>query len=164
MSTPRPRLRPRFVLPTPLSPDEASARLDKLLHSEEGKVKGQSVKHHLMLSLRDQKHHMWSPWLQLEVRSEIGQDETRVYGRFSPDPSIWMGFVLVYMTLGTLALFSLTFAVSQWMLQSPPSALWIVLGSAAVAFSMWTATRIGQGMAADEMTELQQAVEDCLQE
>ncbi len=158
----RPRLRPRFVLPISLSPDSASERLENLLHSEGGKVIGQSVKHHLMLSLRDEKRHFWSPWLQLEVRSEIGQSETRVYGRFSPSPSIWMGFALAYLALGTVSLFAVTFAVSQWMIDRTPSALWVVPICAAVALTMWTATRVGQGMAADEMAELQKAVEDCL--
>ena len=162
MATIRPRLRPRFVLPISLSPDSASERLEGLLRSEEGKVIGQSVKHHLMLSLRGKQRHFWSPWLQLEVRSEIGQDETRVYGRFSPSPSIWMGFALAYLTLGTVSLFAVTFAISQWMIDRAPSALWAVPVCAAIALAMWTATRIGQGMAADEMAELQQAVEDCL--
>ncbi|MDF1838095.1 MAG: hypothetical protein P1V35_09520 [Planctomycetota bacterium] len=162
MATLRPRLRPRFVLPTSLSPDNASQRLEGLLRSEGARVVGQSVKHHLMLSLRNEDRHFWSPWLQLEVRTEIGQDETRVYGRFSPSPSIWMGFALTYLALGTISLFAVTFAVSQWMIDRAPNARWVVPVCAAIAFTMWTATRIGQGMASDEMAELQKAVEDCL--
>ncbi|MCP5024014.1 MAG: hypothetical protein GY930_19890 [bacterium] len=163
MATIRPRLRPRFVLSSTLSPDEASARLEKLLRSEAGNVKGQSVKHHLLLSLRDQERHFWSPWLQLEVRAEIGQSETRVYGRFSPSPSIWMGFALIYLSLGALSLFAVAFATSQWMLERTPSALWVVPICSGAAFAMWTGTRIGRGMAADEMCELQKAVKDCLE-
>ncbi|MCA9001735.1 MAG: hypothetical protein KDB61_07425 [Planctomycetes bacterium] len=162
MSAPRPRLRPRFVLPLNLSPDAASARLEDLLRSPDGKLKGQSVRHHMVFSLRDRPHRFWSPWLQLEVRAEIGQHETRVYGRFSPSPSIWMGFALTYLALATISLFAATFAVAQWMLDTPPNALWALPICAAVAGAMWTATRIGQGLAAEEMHELQEAVEQCL--
>jgi hypothetical protein len=162
MSAPLPRLRPRFVLVSELTPDATSARLEQLLRAEDGKLVGQSVKHHMMFGLRDQAHHFWSPWLQLEVRSEIGQDQTRVYGRFSPSPSIWMGFAMAYLGLATLSLFAVTFAVSQWMLDRAPDALWVLPICAAVAAAMWTATRIGRGLAAEEMAQLQRAVEECL--
>lgn len=156
------RLRPRFVLPVEFSTDEASRRLEQLLHSEQGPVTGQAVQHHLMLTLRNQERSFWSPWLQLEVRSEIGQEQTRVYGRFSPSPSIWMGFALAYLSLGTLSFFAAIFATSQWMLDRPPSALWALPPCGACALALWTATRMGQGMAAQEMDDLRQAVQDCL--
>ncbi|MEZ5974187.1 MAG: hypothetical protein R3F33_08615 [Planctomycetota bacterium] len=156
-------LRPVFKLPTDLTPDEASARLEALLTCQDCRVAGQAVKHHMMLTLTDRERHFWSPWLQLEIRTEVGREHTMVYGRFSPAPSIWMGFALTYLALGTISMFATIFAVSQWMLDTQPSALWALPICALIAATIWTATRIGQGMARQEMVDLQAAVEAALE-
>ncbi|HPF14881.1 MAG TPA: hypothetical protein PLJ12_11475, partial [Planctomycetota bacterium] len=89
--------------------------------------------------------------------------QTIVHGRFSSYPSIWMGFALIYLGLGTGAMFATIFAVSQWMIGRPPNALWALPLCLGLAASLWLATRIGQGLAAKDMADLRQAVEESLQ-
>ena len=155
-------LRPVVTLPVSLSPDEAYRRLARLLAGEDSRVTGETVRNHMLLTLKDRERHFWSPWLQLEVRAEVGSEQTRVKGRFSPHPSIWMGFVLAYLALGTLALFASVFAASQWMVGSEPYALWAIPVCGLIAALIYLATRMGQGWAKRDMTELWQAVRDSL--
>ena len=155
-------LRPVQTLEVPLSPDEAYRRLASLLQGANPRVTGQTVKNHMLLTLNTPTRHFYSPWLQLEVRAEVGTEQTRVKGRFSPKPSLWMGFLLAYLALGTIALFGALFGTSQYMVDSAPTALWALPICAALAATLFTATRIGQGLARPEMTELWSVVTDSL--
>lgn len=155
-------LRPTFVLHVPFSADEASERLQGLLREENPKVRGQAVQHHMMLTLQDRERRFWSPWLSLEIRKEVGVDDTRVYGRFSPEPGLWMGFMMTYFALGVIACFASVWGASQWVLEASPTALWALPIVAVLALALWLATRTGQGLAAEEMGELRRVVETCL--
>ena len=152
-------LRPTFVLHVPCSADEASERLQGLLREENPKVRGQAVKHHMMLTLKDRERRFWSPWLSLEVRREVGVDDTRVYGRFSPEPGLWMGFMMTYFALGVIACFAAVWGTSQIVLEAAPTALWALPVVGALALALWVATRTGQRLAAQEMGELREVVE-----
>ena len=155
-------LRPTFVLHVPYSADEASDRLQDLLRTENPKVRGQAVQHHMMLTLKDRERRFWSPWLSLEIRKEVGVDDTRVYGRFSPEPGLWMGFMMTYFALGVIACFAAVWGTSQWVLNAPPTALWILPLAAVLALALWVATRMGQGLAAEEMQQLRAVIEESL--
>lgn len=155
-------LRPTFVLHVPYSADEASERLQGLLREESPNVRGQAVKHHMMLTLKDRERRFWSPWLSLEVRREVGVDDTRVYGRFSPEPGLWMGFMMTYFALGVIACFAAVWGMSQWVLKAAPTAWWVLPLVAVLVLALWIATRMGQGLAADEMQELRAVIEDSL--
>ncbi len=155
-------LRPTFVLHVPFSADEASDRLQGLLHAENAKVRGQAVRHHMMLTLQDRERRFWSPWLSLEIRKEVGIEDTRVYGRFSPEPGLWMGFMMTYFALGVIACFAAVWGASQYVLDAAPTALWALPVVAVLGLALWLATRTGQGLAGEEMGELRRVVEGCL--
>ena len=104
-------------------------------------------------------------WLRRHPRSQlirfidIREDEpgSIVKGRFSPNPSVWTGFMLTYIALGTIVFFMVMFAVSQWIMKNPPSALMLIPIPVVIAVIMYWSSLVGQKIAHEQMRELYDA-------
>lgn len=167
MSTTPAPLRPTFDLDVRLAPEHAAERLAGLLAT--AGLRGRRVGNHLSLTLDRPAKPFWSPWLTIEVERGTGPPQdadaagrARVHARFHPHPSIWTAFMLTYIALATIALFALSFGISQVVLDQPPVALWLVPVCLGAAAAMYASALVGQRLAADQMHELKQAVEHAL--
>lgn len=150
-----PPMRPTFLIEFPIDPQSAIDRLSLLVNAHHAPIDGRIAGNHLMLVIPPQRRHFWSPWLNLEVHPcEVG---ACVKGRFSPNPSVWTGFMLTYIALGTLLLFALIFAFSQWITSSPPGALKLGFLPIVIAIVMYWTSMIGQKLALAQMNELYDA-------
>ena len=59
---------------------------------------------HFMLWLPTERRRTWSPWLHLDVLDPTDPGgPTRLWGRFTPAPSLWTGVMLTYLALATVA-------------------------------------------------------------
>jgi len=155
-------LRPTFEVVVPLSPEESAARLDALYR--DGFV-GESVRTHLLVTVPRAERHFWSPWLHVDLRPVEGDaNATDVFARFSPAPSIWTAFMLTYIALATIALFSAVWAFAQATLGKEMTALWVVGGAILVAGVMFWSARVGQRLAREQMHRLRDAVRAALPE
>lgn len=159
MSTPV--MRPTFVLHVRTTPAQTAERIEELLHHDTYAVVGRRAGHHMMLTVSEAQRHFWSPWLNLEVEQEPGKPGglTTVHGRFSPAPSVWTGFMLAYITLGTIGFFAAMFGASQWMMGSTPHLFWGVLACAILAAATWWFSLVGQKLAHEQMHLLRETVE-----
>lgn len=158
-------LRPTFRLNLDRPPERAAAALEALTSEQGGPFPGQSTGSHVTLTIARGERHFWSPWLHLELTpSATDPARTDLFGRFSPAPSIWTGFMLTYIALFTLGLFAAVWAMAQVMLEGPPTALWVVLLTVVIAAAMLVSARIGQGLALDQMARLREAVGRALDE
>lgn len=155
------RFRPTFSIATQLTSSEFVGRLKSKVNSLPEEFQGQFTADHALISIVERKRHFWSAWLHLEVRCHESGNE--VFGRFSPHPNVWTGFMFSYFALLIATFFSLVIGVAQqlagepcWVLFLIP--LWLVIG-----LSLWTGSQMGQRLAVDEMARLQKVVRECLE-
>ena len=99
------RMRPTFSLETDLSEEEIVQRIqDTFSGNPDGQhssnFQGQFVSRHAMISITESMRHFWSPWMHLEIRD--GDQQRQVFGRFSPHPSIWTGFMFSFLAIAVL--------------------------------------------------------------
>lgn len=155
-------LRPTFEFIVPLAPDEAASRLEALYR--DGFV-GESVRTHLLITTPRAERRFWSPWLHLDLRPVAGDaGSTDVFGRFSPAPSIWTGFMLTYIALATIALFSAVWAGAQLTIGERPTMAWGVAAAVVIGGVMAWSARAGQRLARGQMEQLSEAVHSTLQD
>ncbi|MCA9274800.1 MAG: hypothetical protein KDA29_02130 [Phycisphaerales bacterium] len=150
-----PPMRPTFAIDFPIEPDLAMSRLSSLVDDKDYPIDGRVAGNHLMLVIPPARRHFWSPWLNLEVHANLSG--SLIKGRFSPNPSVWTGFMLTYIALGTILFFILMFAVSQWMMNKAPGVLSLTPAPVVIALAMYWASLIGQKIAFDQMNELYDA-------
>ncbi len=150
-----PPMRPTFTIEFPIDSDSALSRLETLVRDEDYPIEGRVAGNHLMLVIPTKRRHFWSPWLHLEVH-EVAAGSI-VKGRFSPNPSVWTGFMLTYIAMGTLVFFAGMFGLSQWMMNKPPSALMFMIIPILIAMVMYWSSLIGQRIADEQMRELYDA-------
>lgn len=150
-----PPMRPTFTIEFPIDSNAAMSRLETLVRDEDLSIEGRVAGNHLMLVIPPNRRHFWSPWLHLEVHEQ--STGSLIKGRFSPNPSVWTGFMLTYIAMGTLVFFAGMFSVSQWMMDKPPSALMFMVVPILIAIVMYWSSLFGQRIADEQMRELYDA-------
>ena len=156
MTSAHPEARPRAEFVSPLSPSEVLERFEAALKEPGCPVEGQLVVGHVELFVPAGERHFWSPWLPLEVRTEV--DGTHVRGRFGPHPHVWTGFMAVYAVLAFAGLISCMYGWAQLLLDGPGYALLGVPASAALAAFVYGAEWIGKGLGTEQMFVLRDFV------
>lgn len=167
-------LRPSFWLPLDVPAQQAADRFESALAQADHPVVVQRAGLHMTLTVGPALRHFWSPWMNLDfghrspeaggspeaVDASVSEKPSAtVYARFSPAPSIWTGFMLLYVSLGALAFFALIFAAAQWMLEAVPTMLWGALVCAAAWAGLWWVSWVGQKLAHRQMLMLREILE-----
>lgn len=113
---------------------------------------------HLVITVKPDVRHFWSPWLTIEV--EPRGETSRLSALFSPHPSLWTGYMFGYLSLGVIMMFSLIYAGSAAMMGGGALwALWVAGGAVLGAVGMWWASVLGQRLAGAQMDELHAALD-----
>ena len=91
-------LRPRFQL-------ELSGTKEALLQSfEKSQVEPflvQRLDEHVFIKFNENNHHFWSPQLHIEI-DEIDIKNSKLYGVFGPNPSLWTFFMFLHFGVATV--------------------------------------------------------------
>jgi hypothetical protein len=159
-------MRPTFNLRVGSSPDGVINSLRNLIDRAGGPFTGKVIGRHIVLTVRAEDRHFWSPWLEIEVTGAGNSDANpgagnaaELRGRFTPHPSIWTGFAFSYLALIVLALFAGVWGLSQWLIDQRPTALWAALGCCVVMGLLWWSAQVGQRLARGKMEALREAVD-----
>ena len=147
--------RPTFRLPVASSSDEVNDALRESFESAPQAFHCDSVGPHLVVSHDEARRHLWSPWLNLDVRDEEESEHAVVYARFSPNPHLWTAIVLANVGLAFITLMGASLALAQWMMQATQWGWWIALAALALSAATWFGSRVGQGLAAREPSDEQ---------
>lgn len=146
-------LRPTRHLPSPLSAEELLTRCEAMLNCNDCPCEGNVLGQHVTLKIRDKDRHFWSPWLNIEI--EPRPDHTSIlHARFSPHPNIWTIVALSYIAMGVVIMIGGCFALSQWWIKQPATALWSIPFALLVSAALFIASQVGQKLAANEMDML----------
>jgi len=152
-----PRIAPVFTVEVDRPVDQVLEKLKGLTCRENGAFDGSAAGNHITLTVREADRHFWSPWANIEVTEREGKAHVRC--RFTPHPSVWTGFAFSYFSLFVIAAFAAVWGMSQWMLQSRPTAFWGVLVSAVLIGLLFWAAQVGQRLAREQMHVLRDAVD-----
>lgn len=144
-------MRPVYEWKTAGPPEEFIQRLNQLV-SFDPAVDMQCGRTHCTLSIPDEAHHTWSPYLDVTVRDR--EDGSRVIARMGPSPRIWTLFLFLYAATGTPALIGSMYGFVQWTLGDTPTGL-LALPACALAWAgIYAASFIGRGLGADQIHQL----------
>ncbi len=160
----RPRARPRFSFEVPQAPDAVTARVRERLAQGGGAVTGSVFRRTLLLTVRPETTHFWSPHLDVQL-DETAAGGTRVSAVFAPHPKIWTTFVGVQLIFALLSIAAGVWVTSALMLGND---LWLPLGAlAAMLFGggfTYGAAYVGQGVGSEQMYELRAFLEVAVRE
>lgn len=164
------RMRPTFFLDSPKAAEETmlcikrafvdSVETNPPTDSSNADYQGQFAGDHAMISIVESKRHFWSPWMHLEIRER--ESGRIVFGRFSPHPSIWTGFMFAYLAIAVIVFFATMFGISQQLSAQTPWAYYVIPGGGLLAIILWFAAKTGQNLAQQEMRQMKAKVEACL--
>lgn len=147
-----PPMRPKFEFTFPIAPDHAIELLEGIMDNEDHPIEGRTAGNHLMLVIPIEDRHFWSPWLNLEARPHQSTPPvTHIKGRFSPNPSVWTGYMMVYSGLAVLAFLACMFGFAQLIMSNTPWAFYFLIPIILIAAAMYWASLIGQKIAHDQM-------------
>ncbi|MBL4808462.1 MAG: hypothetical protein JKY43_00190 [Phycisphaerales bacterium] len=151
-----PPMRPKFAFDFPIDQDQAIELLVGIMDNDDHPIQGRTAGNHLMLVIPTKDRHFWSPWLNLiavtnDPDTPQAAPQTHITGRFSPNPSVWTGFMMVYSSLAVLAFLATMFAAAQLIMNNPPWALYFLIPIILIAAAMYWASLIGQKLAHDQM-------------
>ena len=151
------RLRPRFDIVLPATPDEAMERMREALKSEDCGVLGHKYTLQYELRVPRNERHFWSPFLNLLI--ETHDDKTHLMGRFGPDASVWTMFLATYTVLALSGGVGLIVASSQWSIQQSPTGL-IATGAAIILSGLvYLGGKFGESLAMSHIHRLLRFVE-----
>jgi len=156
------QMRPTFSLETKMSAEEVIHCARLFVEERQAEYQGLFTVTHAMISIKESKRHFWSPYLHLELREEDSQKH--VFGRFSPHPSIWTGFMFAYLVIVVLIFFSSIWGVAQLLLGNSPWAFYLIILEVLLAVVLWFGSKTGQKLAYDEMVLMKQTIESCIRE
>jgi hypothetical protein len=145
-------MRPQFNFDFPIDQDHAIDLLSSVMDTNDHPIEGRAAGNHLMLVIPIKDRHFWSPWLNIEAQeNDLPNPNIHIKGRFSPNPSVWTGFMMVYSSLAVLAFLATMFAVAQLVMNNPPWALYFLIPIILIAAAMYWSSLIGQKIAHDQM-------------
>ncbi len=158
------QMRPTFQLTTKLSREDIMACLRNGVSTCPDEYLGQFTRDHALISIEQSRRHFWSPWMHLEIRNEDEDQPCQVFGRFSPHPSIWTGFMFSYLSIGVLIFFGLMLGISQQLSGQSPWGYYCIPVLLLIALLLWVGSKAGQKLANDQMQQMKSKIESCLKE
>lgn len=103
----------------------------------------------------------WSP--RLTVHVEDAPHGCTLRCRFAPRPEIWTGFMFLYALCVFAVLFGATLGYVQQVSDETPWGYWAIPAGLLIIAGIHLAGYLGQRLAADQMAELQQRLDELLQ-
>jgi hypothetical protein len=157
------RIRPRFREIHPLDPEEVIGRLSRMLRHPESPCTGRVVPGHAVINIPEEEIHFWSPQLSISVE-EHEEGGSLVRGLYGPRPAVWTLIMFIYAAIAFLGLMGLFLGYSQWALDKPADALWIVPVSLVLGATVYVGAQIGQKLGNEQMETLHEFLESALRE
>jgi len=145
-------LRPKFALDVAVPAERLLARLDQQLRAPGCELCGLVTPTRIELQVPPSRKHLWSPELRVEVQAE--DTGCRLSGSYGPHPHVWTMFMGIYAALTFAAFLALIFALAQWTLGEPLTALYATPLLALLAAGARALGFVGRGLAKSQIDEL----------
>jgi hypothetical protein len=153
-------LKPRFQHRFNGAKESAEEKIEEALQRPESICRGGIREGFLVLSVRDERPHFWSPQLRARILDE--DPSTLIRGRFAPKPDTWTMFIAIYAAVVFSTGVGAVFGLAQLSLGSDPWALWSIPVGLALVGCVWLGARLGQELGAEDMQTLSTFVRETL--
>ncbi|MEM1348963.1 MAG: hypothetical protein AAGI01_10430 [Myxococcota bacterium] len=145
------RMRPTFDLQVGLGVQEVERALGAALVPD-GRIVGRVLTRQVEMTVDQERHHTWSPHLNLIVWED--EEGVRLEGKFGPSPKVWTLFMALYAVCVFTGGAALIMASSQVLLGQPPWALWVAAAMACALVVVYGIATVGKSLGHDQMLEL----------
>lgn len=147
----------------PLSPAEITARVRKQLEVDP-RVTGAVARATLLLTVREEDTHFWSPHLDVQLESDEAGG-TNLSAMFAPHPHIWSTFVAIQALFALLSIGAAVWLTSVLMLGDSPVVAIVLLGLMLFGGGFaYGAAYVGQGIGSEQMYQLRAFLDAALRE
>lgn len=144
-------LRPRFQISLK-EPKETA--LNSFENVQTGPFIIKRIDDHIFIKFNKKNIHFWSPQLQLEI-NEVDDDNSRLYGLFGPNPTLWTFFMFVHFGVATFFVIFGIWAYSYAVLDEPYG---LQIGAMVLMVVLWfvlyAVGRAGKRKGKPQMNEL----------
>lgn len=154
-------IRPRFKETYNLKPEEVGELVRKHIAEMECGCSAKILPGFIVLRIRPQDQHFWSP--QLSLSFEVDEDDsekTVIRGLYGPNPTVWAFFTYGYAALAIVATFIGMYGFSKYSLGQDASILWVLPFLAVAAVVLYVIAQFGQKIGAEQMFTLHHFFED----
>lgn len=118
---------------------------------------------HVFIKYPKHKQHFWSPQLHIEVNTIVGDEGSKLYGLYGPNPNAWLVFMFLHFVVAAIFLGFGIWAYSNWSLNVDYFFQALVAGSMIVIWIfLYIIGRFGRSIAKPEMDILKIFLEDTL--
>ena len=153
-------IRPRFTLSVPYGKQEVIRRLKNGLHEQGSECRGNFVKPVVVIGVREEDRHFWSPELGLEFEEENGKTVIRCV--LGPRSVVWTMFATFYGFAVLVGVAGLILGLCQWYLGMNAYGFWLVPVSVVLLAAAYGIALTGQKLAYDQMVMLQSCLEQAI--
>lgn len=109
------------------------------------------VDDHVFIKIPKEKQHFWSPQLHLEIM-EIDKDNSKLFGLFGPNPTIWTMFMFLHFLVAGLFIAFGIWAYTNWSLGSDYTMqLFGTIMMVVLWFALYLGGRMGKATGKDQM-------------
>lgn len=134
--------------------EEIKKRIQHKLEQPTNPFIGSVLRKHIMLKVKPESSHYWSPVLNVDLFEE--KQGTLIKGTFGPHPNIWGMFVALYSVIGMIAILSIMFGLSQLMAEQAASGFMGIILCLMLAGAVFTFGLQGKKLARAQMIQMKQ--------
>ncbi len=156
------RSRPRFQTTSNMDISEIQQAVSAHLKNSDCGCVGSMVKGHIVLKIKPEDLHYWSPQLSLSL--ENTEEGTLIRGLYGPNPHVWALFLFGYAAIGILILFIGIIGFSQRSLGLSSGILWSLPVLAALGIGLYIGSQIGQKIGAEQTFTLHHFLEEAIEQ
>ena len=153
----RARIRPHFDVPSRGDGGAVFNALEERLSDSTAPFIGAVRRPHAYLRMPRDERSLLSPNLNLEQVEEGGKVFLR--GRFTPHPSVWMGFMAAFFALALIGLGGLMYGFAQMTTDETPWAMAVAPVCFGLIAFVYGAAFVAQGLVQEEMYAMRAWVE-----
>ncbi|MCF8275679.1 MAG: hypothetical protein K9J17_03005 [Flavobacteriales bacterium] len=144
------RIRPRFKATYNLTPTEIEELVRKHLAEMDCGCSAEIIPGFIVLRIRMQDRHFWSPQLSLSFEKDEEGNGTIIRGHYGPNPMVWAFFTYGYAAIGILSVFLGMYGFSQYSLKQDAGILWVLPVFAAAAAILYIIAQFGQKLGVEQ--------------
>ena len=157
------RIRPRFTAKYKMKPDEVVELFRKRIKEEECGCSAKILPNFIVMNIRPQDRHFWSPQLSLSFEAdEEDNSYTVIRGLYGPNPTVWAFFTYGYAGLALVGTFLGMYGFSLYSLHQDARILWALPVLAVLALVLYIVAQFGQKIGAEQMFTLHHFFESAI--
>lgn len=144
-------IRPRFKQEFVSSVDELKLLFhDRLNHENEDEIDSTFSGDHIILKVRPEDKHYWSPQLSLTLEPAEESEGSQIRGVYSPAPEVWTLFAFSYFALALAFTITGIVAYSFYTIDKESWLVWLLPVYVVIALVLYFVAQFGQKLGAEQ--------------